>query len=85
MSLHDDWSAEDRRRAVYHLTRRRGGAQRFRAGAQADALFPEPERQARKWIPLPAEDDAALFGAPAQQHRQLVPVEGWPDYQDTAP
>ena len=72
---------DDHERAAYHLNRRRGGLLRPKAAPQTDALFDEPEHQARQLVSLAPVTDGALFAEPEQSPRRLVHLDGWPDYR----
>ncbi len=68
----------DSERAADYL--KRSAPRRPQAPPQTDALFPEPEHQQRRLLPVVTPEPAeALFPEPEPTGRALVPVDGWPD------
>jgi hypothetical protein len=65
-------------RAKEYLHRR---SLRPQAPPQTEGLFPEPEHQARRFVPLGQPIQQTLFPEPEHQEQRLLPVDGWPDYR----
>jgi hypothetical protein len=69
----------DRERAASYL--KRSVQRRPQAPPQTEALFPEPEHQQRRLVPVVTHEPTELFPELEPTDRTLVPVDGWPDYQ----
>jgi hypothetical protein len=69
----------DRERAASYL--KRSAPRRPQAPSQTEALFPEPEHQGRRLVPVVTPEPTELFSELEPTARALVPVNGWPDYQ----